>query len=134
VAAPPDDARPQAPVDVLPPASPLVRMRLGVTLVVVAVLAVLLVAGGAPVAVRAPVMLLAATFLPGYALVVRLPVDLPTLLAIDACVSLAIDASLAFLMVQTRFWFPLGLGLGLAVAGVGGALVAVTALRAQVRS
>lgn len=125
--APPDDAVPRS--DGLAPASSRTRQRLGLALLAVTVLAVLLVAGGAPAEVRAPFVLLSATLLPGYPLVVRFPVDLPTLLALDLCVSLALEAALTFLLVQVDFWHPQALGLALAGVGVSATIVAVTALR-----
>ena len=127
--APHDDAVPRSASDVLGPASSRTRQRLGLALIGVTVLAVLLAAGQAPGAVRVPCVLVAATLLPGYPIVVRLPVDLPTLLALDICTSLALEAALTFLLVQADFWHPQGLGLLLAVAGVSASMLAVTALR-----
>jgi hypothetical protein len=134
VAAPHRDARaaaapPAAEPEVLPLVTGLQRSRLGTAAAVAGVLAVLLVAGGAPAPVRAPVVLIAALLLPGFPLVARLRVDLPTLVAIDVCTSLAIDAGLALLSVKTGLWHPLALGLVLACFGVGGTLVTLTALR-----
>lgn len=133
MSAPHDDASPRPAGDVLDPASPLVRQRLGMALVAVTVLAVLLTAGDAPVAFRAPCALVAATLLPGYPLVARLPVDLPTLLALDVCVSLALEGALAFVLVETRFWHPMGLGLVLAAVAVTASLAVVMALWDQAR-
>lgn len=124
-AAPPLAAEP----DVLPPATGLQRSRLGTGIAALGVLAVLLVAGSAPPPVRAPVVLLAALLLPGFPLVARMRVDLPTLLAIDVCTSLAIDGALALLTVETGLWHPLALGLALACFGVGGTFMTLTALR-----
>jgi hypothetical protein len=104
-------------------------LLLGVILLVATVLAVLLGAGGAPVGMRGPAVLVVATLLPGYPLVVRLRVDLATLLALDVCVSLAIDAAGAFVMVQTRFWHPLTLALVLVGVGAGTTLVSVLHLQ-----
>lgn len=95
-------------------------MRLGWLVLVLGVLAVLLGAAAAPREVRGPAVLAAATLLPGYPLVARLPVDLASLLALQVCVSLALEAGGAFLLVQLRYWHPQGFGLtvvGLAVAG-----------------
>ncbi|MCU1594738.1 MAG: hypothetical protein JWO12_2130 [Frankiales bacterium] len=127
------ERRPEPPVqpDQLEPASAAFRYRLGLGVLAVTVLAVVLAAGGAPVALRAPVLLLAGTLVPGYALVVRLPVDAPTLLALDVCASLAVETAGAFVLVQVRYWHPMGLGLGLAVLSGGFALVAVQHLRAE---
>jgi hypothetical protein len=125
-----DDAspRPEAP-DALGPASTRARFLLGVVVLVTTVLAVVLGAGGAPVGLRGPAVLATATLLPGYPLVVRLRVDLASLLALDVCASLAIDAAGSFLLVQTRFWHPLGLALVLVGVGAGSTLLAVTHLR-----
>lgn len=132
-----DDQRSERPRDQpdelnrIGPASAEFRYRLGLAVLAVTVLAVLLAAGGAPLALRGPVLLLAGTVVPGYALVVRLPVDAPTLLALDVCASLAIETAGAFALVQARYWHPLGFGLVLAVVSGGLALVAVQQLRAQ---
>lgn len=115
----------------LGPASTTVRYHLGLGVLALIVLAVLLAAGGAPTALRAPVTLLAATVVPGYALVVRLPVDLPSLLALDVCVSLALETAGAFALVQTKLWYPLGFALTVAVVSGGLTLVAVQHLRRE---
>jgi hypothetical protein len=122
-----DDAAPPDP-DVLGPVSARTKARLGWGLIAVGVLAVLLVAAGAPPALRAPVVLVAATLLPGYPLVARLPLDLPSLLALDVCASLALEAGGALLLVSTRLWYPTALGLVLAVVGVGGTLICLSSL------
>jgi hypothetical protein len=124
-----DDAAPADP-QVLGAVGIRTKVLIGWSLIAVGVLAVVLVAGGAPVPLRAPVVLVAATLLPGYPLVVRLPLDLPTLLALDVCASLAIEGGSALLLVTTRLWHPMGLGLVLAVVGVGGILVALASLPA----
>jgi hypothetical protein len=134
VAAPQRDLRAAVPPvaaepEVLPPATGLQRSRLGTAIAATGVLAVLLVAGSAPAPVRAPVVLIAILLLPGFPLIGRLPVDLPTLIAIDVCTSLAIDGALALLTVETGLWHPLILGLVLACFGVGGTFVTLTALR-----
>src|SRR3954469_23181436 len=90
VAAPHRDARaaaapPAAEPEVLPLVTGLQRSRLGTAAAAAGVLAVLLVAGGAPAPLRAPVVLIAALLLPGFPLVARLRVDLPTLVAVDVC-------------------------------------------------
>ena len=111
------------------PASTRARLELGVVLLGITVVAVVLGAAGAPAGARGPAVLLAASLLPGYALVVKLPVSLPTLLALDVCVSLALEAAGAFLLVQTRFWHPLALGIAVAALGSGATLAAVVQLR-----
>ena len=115
--------------DVLPLVDPVVRSRLGTVVCVLGLIAVVLAAAGAPAAVRAPFVLLAALTLPGFPLVARLKVDLPTLLAIDVCVSLALEAGLALVMVEARIWHPQALGLLLAAFGVGGTFLALTQVR-----
>jgi hypothetical protein len=109
--------------------TPLQRSRLGTGVAVLGILAVLLVAGDAPAAVRAPVVLLAALLLPGYPIVARMQVDLPTLVAAAVCTSLALDAGLALLSVELRIWHPQALGLALACFGVGGTFVTLTLVR-----
>jgi uncharacterized membrane protein len=129
---PSEGAAPTGPsdaADVLPPVSSIVRSRLGTAIACVGLLAVLLTAAGAPAALRAPVVLVAALLLPGYPLVARLQVDLPTLLAIDVCTSLALEAGLAVVTVELRFWHPMALGLALAAFGVGGTFSALMSLR-----
>ena len=115
----------------LAPATARERWLLGVAAVATAVVAVVLTAGGAPPAARTPFVLAGATLLPGYAVVARLRVDLPTLLALDVCASLALDTALSFLMVRTSFWHPQALGLLLAVTGVAAALGVMSSLRAR---
>ena len=115
--------------DVLPLVTPEQRSRIGTAISALGLLAVLLAAAGAAPAVRAPVVLLAALLLPGYPLVARLKVDLPTLLAVDVCVSLALEAGMALLTVEARVWHPQLLGLALACFGVGGTFVTLTAVR-----
>lgn len=114
---------------VLPPLTGRQRSWLGTGIVAVGILAVVLVAADAAPEVRAPVVLVAAMLLPGFPLVGRFHLDLPTLLAVDVCVSLALDAGLALLTVETRTWHPQALGLGLACFGVGGTFVTLTAIR-----
>ena len=127
-AAAPDDAA-AAP---LPPATERERRLLGTLAVAAGVVAVVLTAGGAPPPLRTPFVLVAATLLPGYAVVARLRVDLPTLLALDVCASLALDTACAFLMVRSSFWHPQALGLALAGVGVGSALAVLSGLRSRV--
>ncbi|MDX6266872.1 MAG: hypothetical protein QOD70_1612 [Frankiales bacterium] len=115
--------------DVLPPVSSLVRSRLGTAIAGIGLLAVVLTAVNTPAAVRAPVVLVAALLLPGYPLVARLRVDLPTLLAINVCTCLALEAGLAVLTVELRFWHPMGLALALAAFGVGGTFSVLMSLR-----
>lgn len=115
----------------LSPASVRTRRYVGVVLVVLVVAAVVLVAATAPAPVRAPVVLLAATFGPGYPLVARLPFDLPTLLALDAATSLALEAGTAFVLVQTRTWHPQLLGLGLAAVTTGATLAVLGRMQAE---
>jgi hypothetical protein len=134
VAAPHRDTRPaRAPQlaedAVLPDITSLQRSRLGIAIIAVGVLAVLLVAAGVPAAVRAPVVLVAGLVLPGFPIIARLRVDLPTLLAIDVCTSLALEAGLALVMVKTGLWHPQLLGLVLAVFGVAGTLYTLTSVR-----
>jgi hypothetical protein len=113
----------------LPPASSQTRQTVGIALVGLLVLAVALAAAAAPVAVRAPVVLLAATFGPGYPLVARLPLDLATLLGLAAVTSLAIEAGAAFVLVQLELWHPQVLGLALATLAAGATLALVQQLR-----
>lgn len=133
MAAPTRDPRAAAPAaaepEVLPVLTGLQRSRLGTGIAVVGVLAVLLVAGRAPAPVRAPVVLLALLLLPGFPVVARLRVDLPTLIAVDVCTSLAIDGALALVCVEAGLWHPLAMGLVVAFFGVGGTFVTLTALR-----
>jgi hypothetical protein len=117
------------PSEVLPPITAVQRSRLGTGIAAVGILAVLLVAASAPSPVRAPVALLALLTLPGYPLVARLRVDLPTLIAADVCTSLALDAGLALLSVELRMWHPQLLALLLACFGVGGTFVTLTLVR-----
>ncbi|MCU1603177.1 MAG: hypothetical protein JWO22_3886, partial [Frankiales bacterium] len=105
------------------------RSRLGTGICVLGLVAVVLAASGAPPAVRAPFVLLAAMLLPAYPLVARLKVDLPTLLAIDVAASLALEAGLALLTVELRAWHPQLLGLALACFSVGGTFVTLTSVR-----
>lgn len=123
--APHDDAPAQA----LSPASIVQRRRLGMGVIALSVLTVLLVAAAAPLPLRVPLVVLSATLLPGYPVVNRLPVDLPTLLALQVCASLAIEAAVTFVLVEARFWHPLGAGVVLAGLAVGATLVSVGALR-----
>jgi hypothetical protein len=115
--------------DVLAPASALLRSRLGSAIAGVGLLTVVLVAARAPAAVRSPFVLVAALLLPGYPIVARMRLDLPTLLAIDVCTSLSLEALLALGMVEARLWHPQVLGLVLAVFGIGGTLVTLAAAR-----
>jgi hypothetical protein len=114
---------------VLEPASALLRSRLGTAVSVVGIVAVVLAAADAPAAVRAPFVLLAALLLPGYPIVARMRLDLPTMLAVDVCTSLSLEGLLALGMVEARFWHPQALGLGLAAFGVGGTFVTLAATR-----
>lgn len=114
--------------DVLPPVTDEVLRRVGQVLIAVAILAVVLSASAAPVPLRAPLVLVTATLLPGFPLVARLRVDLPTLLALSVCTSLAMDAGFALLMVEARFWHPQGLGLALAAFGVGATMTLLSSL------
>ena len=118
-----------AATDGLGPASTQARLRLGMLVLVAALLAVALVAGSAPVAIRAPVVLLAALLLPGYPLVVGLEVHLVALLALNVCTSLAVVSGIAYLSVVGRFWHPQSLSLVLAVVAASAALAAVQRLR-----
>jgi hypothetical protein len=134
VAAPHRDTRPARatqPVEdtVLADITSAQRSRLGTAFIAVGVLAVLLVASGVPAPVRAPVVLVAGLVLPGFPIVARLRVDLPTMLAIDVCTSLALEAGLALVMVETSTWHPMLLGLALAVFGVAGTLYTLTSVR-----
>lgn len=122
-------AEPERADGVLPMITPRQRSRLGTGIAALGVLAVLLVAAGAPVVVRAPVVLLAMLLLPGFPVVARLRLDLPTLVAADVCLSMAMDAGLALLTVELRAFHPMALGLGLACFGVGGTFVTLTAIR-----
>ncbi|MFN2539727.1 MAG: hypothetical protein ABR549_16465 [Mycobacteriales bacterium] len=115
--------------DVLPLVTPTQRSRLGTGVAAVGILAVILVAADAAPTVRAPVVLLAALLLPGYPFVARLRLDLPTLLAVDVCTSLAVEAGLVLLAVELRLWHPEVIGLALACFGVGGTFVTLTAIR-----
>ena len=117
------------PAEVLAPATAVVRARLGGALAGIALVAAVLVAADAPAAVRAPFVLVAALLLPGYPIVARMRLDLPTLLAIDVCTSLALEALLALGMVEARIWHPQALGLVLTVFGVGGTFGTLTAAR-----
>ena len=112
----------------LPLASDLQRRRLGLVVLAVAVLAVFLCAAAAPPPVRTPFVLVAASLLPGYPLVARFAVDLPTLVALDVVVSLALEAALAFVMVQASFWHPAGAALAVAAVGVPAVLLTVNSL------
>ena len=112
----------------LPLASPTQRRQLGLVVLAVTVLAVALAAAGAPPAVRSPFVLVAAALLPGYGLVARIGVDLPTLVALDVVVSLAAETAVAFLMVETSFWHPAAAALGVALVCVPHALLTVNAL------
>jgi uncharacterized membrane protein len=102
---------------------------MGTAIAGIGLLAVVLTAANTPAAVRAPIVLVAALLLPGFPLVARLRVDLPTLLAINVCTSLALEAGLAVLMVELRFWHPMGLGLALATFGVGGTFSVLMSIR-----
>lgn len=138
MAASPGDVRPATPSpageretgeDVLPPVSDRQRTVLGTTVAAIGMLAVLLGAAQAAPAVRAPAVLLAALLLPGYPIVARLRLDLPTMIAADVCLSLALDAALALLTVWGKVWEPAVSALVLACFGVGGTLVSLTAIR-----
>jgi hypothetical protein len=118
-----------SPDEVLPPLTGAQRSWIGAGIAGIGILAVVLVAAGAAPTVRAPVVLVAALLLPGFPLVARLRLDLPTLLAVDVCASLALDAGLALLTVETKTWHPQAVGLGLACFGVGGTFVTLTAIR-----
>jgi hypothetical protein len=113
----------------LGPASTRLRLQLSYAALALLVLAVVVVAADAPAPLRAPVVLLAGTLVVGWPLVARLPVTLPALMALDVCVSLALEAASAFALVQTRFWHPFALGLVLSGAAAGGISVALTGLR-----
>lgn len=133
VAAPQREPRPgvvrPTSADVLEPASSLLRSRLGTAVMAVGLAAAALVAAGAPAAVRAPFVLVAALLLPGYPVVARMRLDLPTMLAVDVCTSLALEALLALGMVEAGFWHPQALGLALAAFGVGGTVFTLAATR-----
>ena len=120
---------PHPAAEVLPVVSAVVRSRLGLGACLIGMLAVVLVAAGAPPPVRAPFVLVAALLLPGFPVVARMRLDLPTLIAADVCTSLALDGGLALLTVQTHLWHPQAVGLALACFGVGGSLVTLTAIR-----
>lgn len=136
MAASPRDPRP-APVsspqpeeaDVLPLVTGTVRSRLGTGIAALGIVAVVLVAADAPPSVRAPVVLLAALLLPGFPLVARLRLDLPTMLAVDVCISMALEAGLSLLAVETGAWHPQAFGLALACFGVGGTFVTLMGVR-----
>ena len=117
------------PPDVLPPASAVLRERLGWAITAVGLVTAVLVAVEAPVALRAPFVLVAALLLPGFPVVARMQLDLPTMLAVDVCTSLSLEALLALGMVETRVWHPQVLGLVLTVFGIVGTLVTLTAAR-----
>lgn len=124
-------ARPSsATSDALPPATTRSLSVLGTLAAAAGILAVLLVASDAPPAVRAPVVLVAALLLPGFPLVARLRADLPTVIAVDVCVSLALEAGAALLLVQAELFYPRALGLALAAFGVGGTLTTLAGFRA----
>lgn len=112
----------------LPAASMAQRRQLGIVVLVLTVLAVAVEAAAAPPAVRVPFLLAAGALLPGYALVARLAVDLPTLVALDVVVSLAVEAALSFVMVETSFWHPSGAGLAVALVAFPATLLTVNAL------
>ena len=109
--------------EVLAPASPAVRVRLATAIAAVGLLAVVLVAAGTPAAVRAPFVVVAALLLPGFPVVARVRVDVPTLLALDVVTSLALESVLATVTVKLDVWHPQVLGLVLAACAVGGTLV-----------
>lgn len=111
-----------APAPPPPPASALFRRRLAEGVVVVGLLAVLLTAGGAPAALRAPVDLLAALVVPGYAVVCRVKAPAAAVVGLTFVVSLAIETFFALVLVQLRFWHPAVLALALAAAGISAAL------------
>lgn len=115
--------------EVLPPVTALQRSRLGTAVAALGILAVLLSAAAAAPAVRAPFVLLTMLLLPGFPFAARLRVDLPTLIAIDICASLALEGGLALVMVETGLWHPRVIGLALASFGVGGTFVTLTGIR-----
>jgi len=128
---PGDLPAPAAAEDVLPPISASQRFWLGSGITALGMIAVLLGAGQAPAAVRAPAVLLAGLLLPGYPLVARLRLDLPTLIAADVCVSLALDGALALLTVELHAFNPGVASLVLACFGVGGTFATLTAIRSD---
>jgi hypothetical protein len=115
--------------DVLAPVTAAQRSGLGIAICVVGILAVVLVAAQAAAEVRAPVVLVTALLLPGFPIVARMRLDLPTLIAVDVVTSLALDGGLALLTVETHMWHPRAVGLVLACFGVGGTFVTLTAIR-----
>ena len=124
------DPRPSAAADgVLPVVSAAQRSGLGIMICAVGILAVVLVAAQAPPALRAPVVLVTALLLPGFPVVARMRMDLPTLIAVDVVTSLALDGALALITVETHLWHPKAVGLILACFGMGGTFVTLTAIR-----
>lgn len=124
--------RPPAPPT--PPATPAVatdgdRRLLGLLLIALALVGVVLTAADAPPQLRAPLVLVVGSLLPGYPLVVRLPVSVPVLLALDVCASLAVETATAFVLVEADAWHPRAAGLVLTGVAVGAALVVVQDLR-----
>jgi hypothetical protein len=115
--------------EVLPPVTAAQRSALGIGICVLGILAVVLVAAEASPQVRAPIVLLAALLLPGFPIVARMRLDLPTLIAVDVVTSLALDGGLALLTVETHLWHPRAMGLALACFGVGATFVTLTAIR-----
>lgn len=121
--APSSGRSPSTGPEALAPASATVRARLATGVAAVGLLAVVLAAAGTPAPVRAPVVVLAALLLPGFPVVARMRVDLPTLLALDVVTSLALESVLATVTVKLDVWHPQVLGLVLAACAVGGTLV-----------